>query len=370
MNQELITIAIHQKQKANLAKTLLEQQGIPVVLEEMHEEIPQHNLLLGYCVKVRKSDVSRALVITGTHRLFINNDAETVKIDDGRARVLVAVDFSEYSIQACRAAFDIAKVIDAKVKILNVFQNIRFPLHMPFGDALYEEKDEDMLAKNRRKMLELCHEIEKSIELGELASVNYSYSLREGIVEEEIQNFVDEYKPALLVVGTKGLGNNSSDIIGNVTADIIEITNVPVLAVPLNTSVKKMDEIAHIGFLTNVDGRDLDSFDAFVNALKFYKNVKVTLIHVNYDGKGGRFNEEQLVKVQQYFQDQYPDLNVGYKLINTDNLVEAVSDFVRDEKIAMLGLNTRKRNILGRLFRPSMSRKLLNLKVSLLVLRG
>lgn len=370
MSQELVTIAIHQKEKAGLAKLILEQQGIPVVLKEMHEETPEHNLLLGYCVRVKKSDVSRALVIIGSHRLFINNDRETVKIDDGRARVLVAVDFSDYSLQACRAAFDVAKVINAKVKILNVFQNIRFPLHMPFGDALQDEAGEGMLDRARRKMLTLCHEIEKNIEQGELPSVNYSYSLREGIVEEEIQNFVDEYKPALLVLGTKGLDNNTTDIIGNVTADIIEITNVPVLAVPLDTPVKKMDDIEHIGFLTNVDGRDLESFDAFVNALSYYKKIKVTLIHVNYNAKGGRYSEEQLERVQDYFQKHYPDFNVGYKLINSDNLVEAVSEFVHKEKIAMLGLNTRKRNILGRLFRPSMSRKLLNLKVSLLILRG
>lgn len=370
MSRRLITIAIHQKAKATIAKALLEQQGIFVVLEEMYQEVPAQNLLLGYCVKVDEKDASRALVIIGTNRLFSNSDEDAVKIDDGRPRVLVAVDFSEYSMQACKAAFDIAKQINAKVKILNVFHNMRYPLHMPFGDALDGLADEGMLDKARRKMLNLCQEIEKNIEENEMASVNYSYSLREGIVEEEIQNFVEEYKPVLLVLGTKGMDNNTTDIVGNVTADIIEITNVPVLAVPLKNPVKRIAELEHIGFLTNVDRRDLDSFDTFVSFLRLYKDLKVTLIHVNYDSKGGRFSEEQLSEMQQYFAEHYPDLNVGYKVINTDNLVDAVNDFVVKEKIGMLSLNTRKRNILGRLFRPSMSRKLLNINISLLILRG
>lgn len=370
MDQKLLTIAIHQIEKATIVKRLLEVNGIPVVLEAMYKDEPLNTVLIGYGVKVLEVDVTKALTLVGANKLFSYDDERTLTIDDGRQRVLVAVDFSKYSLQACRAAFDVAKEINAKVKILNVLPNMTYPLHMPFGNILKQPEDVGMLDKVRRQMLTLCQEIDDLIVAGDMPSINYSYSLREGIVEEEIQNFVDEYKPVILVLGAKGMDNNTTNFVGNVTADIIEITNVPVLVVPLDAPIKNVREIQHIGFLTNVDRRDLASFDTFVNVLKLYKVLKVTLIHVNYDGKGGRFNEEQLLEMQEYFHRQYPDINVGYKLLNTDDLVEGIHDFIEKENIAMLSLNTRKRNILGRIFRPSLSRKLLDVKVSLLILRG
>ncbi len=370
MNSKLTTIAIHQIEKATIVKKLLEANDIPVILEPMYKDEPENTILMGYGVKVQEKDVTQALVFVGANKLFSYDDERTYQIDDGRNRVLVAVDFSDYSLQACRAAFDVAKELNAKVKILNVMPNVTYPLHMPFGNILKNPGDVGMLDKVRREMLKLCQEIDDLIMKGEMPSINYSYSLREGIVEEEIQNFVEEYKPKLLVLGTKGKDKNTTNFIGNVTADIIEITNVPVLAVPADMPANTMREIRHIGFLTNVDRRDLESFDAFVNVLKFYKAIKVTLIHVNYDGKGGRFNEEQLVEMQKYFTEHYPNFNVGYKLLNTDDLVGGMHDFIEKENISMLSLNTRKRNILGRLFRPSMSRKLLDVNVSLLILRG
>lgn len=370
MSQKMITIAIHQIEKATIVKNLLEANGFLVEMEAMYKDEPLNTVLIGYGVKVQEKDVPKALTIVGANKLFSYSDESTLRIDDGRQRVLVAVDFSEYSLQACKAAFDIAKSINAKVKILNIFPNMTYPLHMPFGNALKNPDDVGMLDKVRGNMLSLCQEIDNLIIAGKMPSINYSYSLREGIVEEEIQNFVEEYKPVLLVLGTKGMDKNATDFIGNVTADIIEITNVPVLAVPLNTKVKSFTEAQHIGFLTNVDRRDLASFDALVKVVQLYKAIKVTLIHVNYNNKGGRYNEEQLIEMQKYFKTHYPNVNVGYKLLNTDNLIGGMEEFIEKENIAMLSLNTRKRNILGRLFRPSMSRKLLDLNISLLILRG
>lgn len=370
MEDRLVTIAIHQSEKTNIAKKLLESRGIPVVIEEITQELPQGNITLGYHIKVRPQDVSMALTTIGTSKALSYTSEGVFKADDGRGRILVAVDFSEYSLKACKVAFQIAKITNSKVKILNVFPNMRYPLHIPFSDIVRGEEDESILGKARNNMLRLCQEINDKIEAGEIPSVNYSYSLREGIVEEEIDNFIDDYKPMLLVVGTKGATNNPKNFVGNVTADIIEITNIPVLAVPLGMESDNFFEIKHMGYLTNVDKRDLESFDTLVNLMHSYGNVRLTLIHINTTSKGARFNEEQLEDMQKYFQLRYPALNIGYKLIDSKDPMEMLEEFVAKEEVGMICLNTRKRNIIGRIFMPSMSRKLLrNIEVPLMILR-
>lgn len=122
--------------------------------------------------------------------------------DDGKRRILVAVDYSEDSIKACQIAFNIAKHINAKVKILHVYNNVTLPLHFPFAD-LIKDSDEGSLDVIRKKMLQFCLEIDERISKKEWPSVNYSYSIREGFIVEEITAFIKEYKPVLVVMGTQ-----------------------------------------------------------------------------------------------------------------------------------------------------------------------
>ncbi|SHF44493.1 universal stress protein [Dysgonomonas macrotermitis] len=374
MENRTITIAIHTQGKALKLKQILENAGIPVSFEVLHRDNTEKNTE-GIAVKINKSQLFNALSVIEEYKLFSYNDAQTYKIDDGRKRILVAVDFSSYSMKACHIAFSIAKSMGAKVKIFHVFNRILFPLHMPFADMLKEEDDPGILDKTRRKMLDLCVEIDKNITEGIFPSVNYSYSLREGIVEEEIESFIREYKPALLVVGTKGKNNNQRNLLGSVTADIIEMTNVPVLAVPEKAFIKDINSVKELAFFTNMYKRDLISFDYLVNSILPYKNINITLVHVhNIKKKETRWTEADMSDLKDFFKEKYSKLNIEYKLITVNKTIDAiplVKEFIEKQNIDVVSVNTQRRNLLGRIFIPSTSRKILSsLDVVLLALRG
>lgn len=366
--RKLITIAIHTPQKAYILKQVLEERGIKTVLVNVSDD--ENDTSKGLAVRVDSKDLMDAVSVIEYKKLFRYDDEQIYKIDDGRKRVLVAVDFSNYSLKACRAAFTVASQANAKVKILHVYR-VHFPITFPFADTLNKEDESDVLSVARRKMLDFCNEIDEKITKKEFPSVNYSYSLREGIVEEEIENFVEEYKPFLLVLGTKGQSNNQRNVLGNVTADIIEMTNVPVMAVPENSILKKVDDIQNIAFLTNFQKRDLDAFDFLVNILKPYPNVRITLTHVNViSKKGEKWSEAELLEMQKFFNEKYPELNVGYQLIDGPDMTGTINDFIERENINIVMLNTKRRNLFGRIFLPSISRKvLINSNVILLIFK-
>lgn len=313
MEDKLITVAIHTAPKANILQKTLEERGIATQLIDISRYDP--NATEGFAVRIKESDLARALGIIERIGLFRYDNEQTFKIDDGRKRILVAVDFSDYSLKACKAAFTIACQMNAKVKILHVYR-IHYPITFPFADMLDEEHDTDILDKARRRMLDFCNEIDRKIADKELPSVNYSYSLREGNVEEEIEAFVEEYKPFLLVLGSKGESNSKSNSLGSVTADIIEMTNVPVMAVPENSGIESSEDVKHIAFLTNLQQKDLESFDNLVNILKPYPQVRITLLHINQkDRKGDKWTETELLGMKEYFSKKYPDLNVVYDVL-------------------------------------------------------
>ena len=371
MEDKIITLAIHTKEKAFKLKEVLESRNIPVYLEELSQNDYVGDTAKGYAVKIKESQISKALTIIEENKLFSYNDMQTLKMDDGRKRILVAVDFSTYSMKACQTAFSIAKELDAKVKILHVYNNIYFPTQIPFADALKNDGDVSILDKSRKQMLDLCVEIDKNIEAGKFPSVNYSYSLREGIVEEEIESFIEEYKPMLLVLGKRGTNDNRTNILGSVTADIIEMTDIPVLAIPENSSFEGAKDVRHIAFFTNIHRRDIYSFDYLVNHLLPYKGLKITLVHIITDARNGKWSESDLLKLQESFTQKYSDMNISYKLINETDFVQGIKDFIETEKVDIVAVNTQRRSLWGRMFLPSNSRKILDsLNIVLLTLRG
>lgn len=56
--------------------------------------------------------------------------------------------------------------------------------------------------------------------------------MREGIPEEEVLRYTKEYRPRIIIMGTRGKSQKDIDLIGSVTAEVIERSRVPVLAIP------------------------------------------------------------------------------------------------------------------------------------------
>lgn len=377
MEDKLITLAIHTEKKALILKEELEKANIPVFLECVKNEQP-NDLSAGLKIRVNKNDLPRALAIVEGKRLFSYADSETYKIDDGRFRILVPVDFSKYSLNACQVAFNIAKMLDAKVKIFHVFYSPYFPSALPIAEA-FDYKTENgkplqtALDRARQNMENICASIDEKVAQGAFPPINYSYAIREGLADEEIANYAKEYKPVLIVMGTKGIDQNANFPLGSVTADVIETTSVPVLAIPAESTFKGPDTAKNIAFLTNFSQRDFLSFDIMVSLFKPYTDVRIVLTHImsEKDKEVLQNETDNILKMQQYFSEKYPNLNIGHKIIDADDVIKGVETFLKEEKMDIVALNTRKRNILSRIFIPSMSRKLMiNSNIALFVLRG
>ena len=102
--------------------------------------------------------------------------------------------------------------------------------------------------------------------------------MREGIPEEEILRYAKEQRPKVIIMGTRGKSQKDIDLIGSVTAEIIDRSRTAVLAIPENTPFKEFNEVKRIAFLTNFDQRDLIAFEAFFNTWKSF-HFSVSLLN-------------------------------------------------------------------------------------------
>lgn len=357
-NDNLVTLAIHTFEKAQILKTRLESEGIETVINNVN--LVQPNVSAGVRVRIKESDLPKALSIVEKMNLGSKEDYAQIDgaVQTAKRVILVPIDFSDYSIKACDTAFFMANRLGAEVVVMNAYFTPMYN-NVPIFDVVTYKKAEDtavkLLDKAKVDMSNITNLINKKIASGSIPNVKFSTIIKEGIPEEEIGKVCDEIRPIIIVMGTRGKDRKEQDLIGSVTAEIIERSSAPILAIPEDEVFEKFADVKNIAYATNFGPNDLLAFDKMINMLKPY-SFKVYLVHIQRNTDA--WNEIKLAGIQEYFKKQYPNLETEYALIKDSNILEGLDKFVEEKNIDVISLNSYKRNIFSRLFNPSIARKM------------
>lgn len=357
MDDKLVTVAIHTYEKAQILKTLLETEGIETYIHNVNQIQPV--VSAGVRVRIKESDLPHALRIIEDSKWL--EEPQWAEEPSKTKKVLIPVDFSDYSIKACEIGLNYAYLTNSEVMIMHAYFSPYFPTAIPIGEALTyqineEETIQHTLKRVRIDMDNLCNLIRKKTEAGELPKVKYDYILREGLPEEEIVAYAKEYNPTLIIMGTRGKNQKEADLIGSVTGEVIEVNRIPVLAIPENVPFNNLKSVKNIAFATSFNQRDLVIFDKFMDLIKdFDFNIHI----FNVSTSKNEWNEIRLTGIREYFRKQYPDANISHTVLADGDLLAAIEKFVREEKIDIIAISTQRRNILARMFNPSIARKML-----------
>jgi len=334
----------------------------------------------GVRLRIKESDLPRALKITESSvwlaESIVGEKTPKVEDDNDSRKILIPVDFSNYSIKACEFGFNFAKAYGAEVLLLHVYFTPIYASSLPYGDVFnYQISDEEtvktILQKVHSDLNALADKIKEKIASGEFPDVKYTCVLREGIPEEEILRYSKEQRPRIIIMGTRGKSQKDIDLIGSVTAEVIERSRTAVLAIPENTPFKEFGAVKEVAFITNFDQRDLIAFDSFISAWKPF-NFVVSLIYLA-DAKEVKdtWNEIKLAGIKEYFQKQYPELEIHYDVVKNDDFLKSFDEYIKTNKIDIITLTSYKRNIFARLFNPSIARKMIfHSDTPLLVING
>lgn len=361
MEDKLVTLAIHTFEKAQILKTMLETEGIEVYIHNVNQIQPV--VSAGVRVRIKESDLPHALRIIEDSK-WLSEDEDKEKEDTAKRgkKILIPIDFSDYSIKACELGINYAAKVGAEVMIMHAYFSPYFPSAIPIGDAMTYQISEEESVQNIFKRVHvdienICTLINRKMENGELPKVKYDYVLREGLPEEEILAYSKEYRPSLIVMGTRGKSQKDMDLIGSVTGEVIEVNKVPVLAIPENVPFNNLEDAKNIAFATSFNQRDLVVFDEFMEIIKPYTDVHIHLFNISTSKD--EWNEIRLTGVREYFKKQYPHANISHTVLADGDLLLAIEKFVRDKKIDVIALSTHRRNLIARMFNPSIARRMI-----------
>lgn len=369
-DEKLVTVAIHSYEKAHILKSILESEGIPAVIHgiKMIDPVIPGNVR----VRINESDLPAALRII--EKVDFTSQADKEQEQEIRKEILVPVDFSEYSLAACEFGFRLAHDLNCEVKLLHAFFTPFYPGAIPFGDsftfqATDQEIYQDIKSKTENEMQSLVKKIEMEITREILPKVTYHTVLLEGLPEEEIISYSKKVRPTAIVMGTRGKNAKELDLIGSVTAEVMEGCRTPIFAIPEGAKARDLSAMKKIVFLTNFQEREFKAFDVMMNFLKQYP-VKVYLAHIAK--KEDVWNEIKLSGIQQRFSDLYPQLVTEYRLIEqNEGMEESLDKFVKEHNIDLISLSSSRRNLFARMFNPGIARRMLfHSDTPLLVIKG
>ena len=356
MEDKLVTLAIHTYEKAQILKTILESEDIEVFIHNVNQIQPI--ISAGVRVRIKESDLSQALLIIDTIQFF--KEDEDLPEDEGVKKILIPVDFSDYSMRACGIGFEYASILGAEVMLFHAYYAAFNPSSLFYSEIGQERPDtESALKANDRVQADIKNMVsvlDKKIADGELPEVKYDYIIREGLPEDEIIAFAEAYRPMLIIMGTRGRNRKKLDLIGSVTAEIIEVTKTPLLAVPEDISFGNLKEARNVAFATSFKRQDIVAFDRFIKLMGDY-NLNIQLFNVSISKDES--NEIRLTGMCEYLKKLYPDINIEFTVLNNGDLLDAIDILVREKQIDIITLTTHRRGIITRIFNPSIASRML-----------
>ena len=213
MEDKLVTLAILTYAKAQILKNVLEAEGIEAYIHNVN--LIQPVISSGVRVRIKESDLPHALQIiessTWLAEDIVKEQEESNKERNKQKKVLIPVDFSDYSLKACQFGFSFAKSINAEVILLHAYFSPIYVPTIPYGTENFnfqierEDSIKSMIETVHKELNKLSDTIKKKVENGEFPNIKYTCILRDGIPEEEILRYAKEYKPQIMIAKKAGL---------------------------------------------------------------------------------------------------------------------------------------------------------------------
>ena len=360
MEEKIITIAIHNYARAEILRTRLEAEGIECYLKNIN--LIHSSISGGVKVRVNSKDLEKALRIvekvSETFRDEYQEEMETS--EENLQRILVPIDFSDYSVNACRYAIGLAEKLNAEIKLMHVYYN---PVinSMPLTDTYYYQVNMDEIIREieiraKSSMEEFYKDLKEKIERDNIQGVKIDYALVSGIASEEIISMSEQYKPDVIIIGSRGQGERENDLIGSVTAKIIEDTKVPVLVIPEDSLYQGIATI-NILYATNFDDSDYKALKKLMNIMSPF-DIRFYCVHIGTQ-ESNVWDKVKMDGLKEKLLSQYNDYEIECLIIEEDDFFKALQEIIREKRIDIISLVTHKRNLITKLLNPSVARKVL-----------
>lgn len=356
----LITLAIHTYERAIPMKNLLEREGIYVELNNVNLDSPV--ISPGVRIRVREADLPLALRIVENYEIFALPEGTAV---NEKCKILVPTDFSEGSFKAVFPAVSLAHKLKCEVEFLYAYMSPINQEAVQLSDSydyeLVDIEESRMLQMESDKMMRRFSEkVKGMMKEGKIPAVKFSTQIVEGLPEEAILGYMRQAKPLMVAMGTRAAEKKESELIGSVTAEVLDSCRVPAFTVPETVDDNFFANIRKVAFFCNLDQEDLLALDTLYRYFPDRK-LEITLMTVPQRRSlrrpfVSRGSENNLLK---YCREHYGNFvfegSAKVMPVNPEQLRAMAGHHHYD----LLCMPSKHKNVVARVFNPSLAHRIL-----------
>ena len=347
--------------RAYLTKGRLEAEGIECFLANENFRNGVHiNMEDGVDLMVKASDLAKAKEIIS--KIEKEYGSKAIQDDDIHIRkILVPVDFSDFSIAASRFAIQLASNFKAEIELFHAY-------YLPsldstsLGDAglftMTIEEHLNQMAQNALNNLgSLVENLNNELREKGLRPVKITPKLENGFANDEIIREFKNYHPDLIIMGLSGQDNLLNKLYGSVTNDVIENVQVPVLSIPRKPDLLSITDFKQVVYLTNFDKSDIRAIHKLLYLISPFR-MAVHVVHISGSEVSG-WEGLKLEGLKSLLTKSYVGPEVKVEIIRSDQPLIALEDYIQKNNINLIAMLSKKSNFFSKLFKSNLDKEIL-----------
>lgn len=262
-------------------------------------------------------------------------------------KILVPCDFSKISNNAALYAAKFAKKVNGEIILFNVTHFKRLP-NAELGFEEYEIEDLEFSDAARDCTL-LADKLKSAVK-----GVSISFKLVTGFpMESLVKDYAVPNKIDLIVMGTKGATGLKKTLFGSNAVNVINTNSIPVIIVP---NYARFSNLKHIVYAS--DTCDLQKIQPRAQKLILMAQLFGASIHIFHVQPHDSKTKIDIAKLKDALINQCKYKKISIDISRSDDVIEAINDFVADKKTDLLAMFTHDITFFESIFNASTSREM------------
>ena len=246
-------------------------------------------------------------------------------------QLMVPVDFSQNAFHAARFSCKIAEQINAVIHLIYVLELGHEKVYQPF--TMHEKYNNLVLDERVEALYRFRNDLKEQYPLLQIKS-----QLLSGEVESALFKYAKEEAIDFIVIGNTGAGMAARVLFGSLAETIIKSSPVPVITVPAKADNLIPDRIV---FATNHFEKDEKVLSPLIQVATFFKATVHIIYFLNKDEDSVPNYMDNAIKLEHYMhylKTHFSDISFVAKIIEGDNIVDALEQYEKDASANMLAL--------------------------------
>jgi nucleotide-binding universal stress UspA family protein len=360
MEDKIITIASYPYARAQLLKGRLEAEGIECFLSNIN--LVQPHVSSGVKIKINEKDAEAATkIIEDIKEEYGEAKQKTVDRLKSIRKILVPVDFTAHAINACDFALGLGTKLNAEIMLVYSYFNPILTADANMDDGSYYFHLEEVIGNIEKeavaKMENLVKILKEKGKSGNSRRLKISYELAKGTPEDVILDLCESYKPAVIVIGSRGREEGFLNFPGSVTRTIIKKAKIPVLVIPHKSAFLGMNYVSKVLYATDFDEADFKSLRTLLTLMRPF-DIRIYCVHIARD-LANAFDKAKMDDLKLHLEEEYSEFQVTCDVMEHHDVIEGLEDYIGKQDIDLIALTTHKKGIIERLFNPDIAKKML-----------